>query len=47
MATAKFVGKISKMGDRRRIIEIPVDFHSEIKSLEGKQIKITLEDLKL
>lgn len=47
MASTKFVGKISKMGDRRRIIEIPVDLHNDIKSLEGKQIKITLEDLKL
>jgi len=47
MTSIKFVGKISKMGDKRRIIEIPLDLHNEIKYLERKQIKITLEDLKL
>ena len=47
MVTIKFVGKISRQGEKRRTIEIPTDLHQKIKSLEGKQIKIILEELKL
>jgi hypothetical protein len=39
----QFVGKLSKMGDRR-IIYIPKDFHKEAEKLEGKQIYVIATD---
>lgn len=39
----KFVGKISSMGDAF-VIWIPKEFHKDVKSLKGKQIKIILSD---
>jgi len=42
----KFVGSIARQGDRRSIA-IPKEKLSEIKELEGKQLKITIEELEL
>ena len=47
MTPIKFIGRISRQGDKRRTIEIPVDLHQTIKSLEGKQLKVTIEEIKL
>jgi hypothetical protein len=41
----KFIGRITTMGDRKVIIYIPQDFHSQVKkSFKGKQVKVTIED---
>ena len=42
----KFVGCIAKQADRRTIA-IPKELHDECKKLEGKQLKITVEEIKL
>ena len=47
MTAIKFIGRISRQGEKRRTIEIPVDLHQKIKGLEGKQLKITIEEIKL
>lgn len=39
----KFVGTISKMGDKR-IIVIPKDYHSDLEKLSPRQVKITVDD---
>lgn len=44
MTMVKFVSTISKMGPNKRIINIPKDFWDEIDKLEGKQLKITVDD---
>lgn len=43
MTKFKFVGKISSMGDNK-IIWIPKEFHEKIGPLEGKQIRIVMDD---
>ena len=43
MTTVKFVGTVSKMG-RQRVIYVPKAFHKELEHLEGKQLKITVEE---
>lgn len=42
MSKVVFKASISHMGDNR-IIWIPTALHEMIKSLEGKQVKVTLE----
>lgn len=42
----KFVGCIAHQADRLTIA-IPKDKHKEVKELIGKQLKITIEELKL
>lgn len=44
MATVKFVAKISKMGDRKLVINIPKDFFNKVDKLIGKQLKVTIDD---
>ena len=39
----KFVGKISKMG-HNKVIWIPKEYHDQIVDLEGKQIRIIIDD---
>jgi antitoxin component of MazEF toxin-antitoxin module len=43
LAEFKFVGKISKMGNNK-VIWIPKEFHDQISDLEGKQIRIRIDD---
>ena len=43
LAKFKFVGKISKMGNNK-VIWIPKEFHDQITDLEGKQIRIIIDD---
>jgi len=43
MTHFKFVGRISSQG-KNLIIWIPKEFHKDVKTLKGKQIKIILED---
>jgi len=43
MSQFKFVGRISSQG-KNLIIWIPKEFHKEVKTLKGKQIKIILDD---
>lgn len=43
LAEFKFVGKISKMGNNK-VIWIPKEFHAQIADLEGKQIRIIIDD---
>ena len=43
MAQFKFVGRISSQG-KNLIIWIPREFHKDVKSLKGKQIKIIMDD---
>lgn len=40
----KFVARISQMGKNTKIIWIPRDIHRQLKSLEGKQLRVTLDD---
>ena len=42
----KFIAKISSMGQDRFIINIPKDFHADIKNLRKKarQVKVTIEE---
>jgi DNA-binding transcriptional regulator GbsR (MarR family) len=44
LTKVKFVSKISKMGDNKRIINIPKGFFDQIDNLMGKQLKITIDD---
>lgn len=39
----KFVGRISDMGDRK-IIYIPKEYHERAEKLQGRQIKILVDD---
>jgi antitoxin component of MazEF toxin-antitoxin module len=43
LAKFKFVGKISKMGSNK-VIWIPKEYHDQIADLEGKQIRIIIDD---
>ncbi|HEX7142153.1 MAG TPA: hypothetical protein VF222_06720 [Nitrososphaeraceae archaeon] len=43
MSKFKFVGRISMMGNNK-VIWIPKEFHDQIIDLEGKQIRITIDD---
>lgn len=39
----KFVGTISRMGDKR-IIVVPKDYHKDLEKLSPRQVKITIDD---
>jgi len=43
MTRVKFVGTISKMGDKR-IIVVPKDYHKDLEKLSPRQVKITIDD---
>ena len=43
VAEVKFIARISKMGDKL-IIVVPMDFHKEIKSLKGRQVRVKVDD---
>jgi hypothetical protein len=43
MAKLKFVGKVSDMGDRK-IVYIPKEFHKAAERLQGKQVRIMIDD---
>jgi antitoxin component of MazEF toxin-antitoxin module len=43
LAEVKFIARISKMGEKL-IIVVPMDYHKEIKSLKGKQIRVKVDD---
>jgi len=43
MSQFKFVGRISSQG-KNLIIWIPKEFHKDVKTLKGKQIKIIIDD---
>ena len=47
LRSLKFVSKVSSMGENRRIIEIPKEEHKEADKLRGKNVKVTVEELKL
>ena len=40
----KFVGTISRMGDKNRVIWIPQKYHDDIEQFEGKQVRIVIDD---
>ncbi len=44
MKDNQFIARVSSMGDMK-IIYIPKDYVGKIKKLEGKQLKITLDEL--
>ena len=44
LAKFKFITKISKMGEGRRMIWIPKEYHDEIAKFEGKQIRVIIDD---
>ena len=44
MSTTDFIGKISKLGKGRRVICIPIYLIDRLEDLEGKHLKITLEE---
>lgn len=44
MTQVKFVGRISSMGSDRLIINIPKDFHNEIKKIKTRQVKVSIEE---
>lgn len=39
-----FVAKLGKMGDDKYHIMIPKQYHDKIKHLQGKQVKLILDD---
>lgn len=41
----KFTGKISKMGNRMRVISIPKVLHAFLEEFEGKKLRITVEEV--
>ena len=43
LAEVKFIARISKMGEKL-IIVVPMDYHKEIKSLKGKQVRVKVDD---
>lgn len=43
LTKVKFVAKISRMGDKKIII-VPKDFHDDVDVLEGKQIRVAIDD---
>jgi hypothetical protein len=44
MTRIKFIAKITKMGEDKRIINIPKHFFNEIQKFGNKQLKVTLDD---
>jgi hypothetical protein len=43
LASTKFIGKISSMGDKL-IIVIPKDFHKSVEKMKGKQVRVVVDD---
>jgi hypothetical protein len=43
LAELRFVGKISKMGDRM-IITIPPEYHEQARKLKGKHLRVVADD---
>jgi hypothetical protein len=43
MAQLRFVGKVSDIDDRK-IIYTPKEFHKAAEKLQGKQVRITIDD---
>jgi hypothetical protein len=43
MTQLKFIGKVSGMG-RRRIVYIPEEYHKLADKLQGKQVRIRIDD---
>jgi antitoxin component of MazEF toxin-antitoxin module len=43
LAQVKFIARISKMGEKL-IIVVPMDYHKDIKSLKGKQVRVRVDD---
>lgn len=43
LTKVKFVAKVTKMGDKKIII-VPKDFHDEVDVLEGKQVRVVIDD---
>lgn len=43
LASVRFVGKISSMGDKL-IVVIPKEFHDQVKKLKGKQVRVVIDD---
>ena len=43
MANLRFVGRISKAGDKLVII-VPKDYHKEAQKIAGKQIRVDVTD---
>ncbi len=43
LTKVKFVAKVTKMGDKRIII-VPKDFHDAVEVLEGKQVRVVVDD---
>lgn len=43
LTKVKFVAKVTKMGDKRIII-VPKDFHDDVEVLEGKQVRVIVDD---
>jgi hypothetical protein len=47
MEQLKFKGRLAHFGRGRMAIEIPLAFKKEVKKLEGKDLKIVLEEIKI
>jgi hypothetical protein len=43
MAQGRFVGRITKMGDKYIII-IPKELHNEAEKLKGKRVRVVFDD---
>jgi hypothetical protein len=43
LTKVKFFAKDTKMGDKRIII-VPKDFHDAVEVLEGKQVRVIVDD---
>jgi hypothetical protein len=43
----KFIARFSKMGEKKLVLYIPLEYHDDIKKRWGKkrqQVKVTIED---
>ena len=43
MGRVRFVSRVSNMGDRK-IILIPKEYHGVIEKLQGKQVRVVVDD---
>lgn len=44
LTQVKFVARISSMGPDRFMINIPKDFHTDIKKIKSRQVKVIIEE---
>jgi hypothetical protein len=42
MPEVKFISRVGTLGEDRMIINIPKEYHKQVKAMKGKQIVVTI-----